>query len=151
MEKDFKKLFREIVEPTHDINVAMFGFGVSKGNRKLLRASLELNNPIKDKLKDKWSLNELTEISLAEDSEVKKDILITKEGTEYPMYQIEVARKFNRPSWGYFYVMGMTVGEYLQEDFTIEELKQVQDEVLKCLSSDERDQLNSLVENFILR
>ncbi|MDH4472199.1 MAG: hypothetical protein QE487_06300 [Fluviicola sp.] len=53
MENDFRTVFKEKVEPTHDIDVAMFGFGVWKGNAKTMRDFLDLKQPVA-RLKSEW-------------------------------------------------------------------------------------------------
>lgn len=132
MEKDFRIVFKENVEPTHDIDVAMFGFGVWKGNAKTMRDFLDLKQPVA-RLKSEWNNDTWLDSFIAKDPDNPEDFLYTLSGVQYPLYQIEKAVKFNRPLCVFFYLTGYSLGEKFQGDLTEEEYKIVFEKTLQAL------------------
>lgn len=132
MVKDFETLFKEKVEPTHDIDVAMFGFGMWKGNSRSMRNFPNLEQPVA-RLKSEWDYDTWIDSTMAKDPDDPEDFLYTLSGVKYPLYQIEKAVKFNRPSWVFFYLTGYALGEKFQGDLSEEEYIIVLKQTLEVL------------------
>ena len=132
MENDFRTVFKEKVESTNDINVAMFGFGIWKGNAKSMRDFLDLKQPV-TRLKSEWDNDTWLDSIMAKDPDDPEDFLYTLSGVQYPLYQIEKSVKFNRPLWVFFYLTGYALGEKFQGDLTEEEYKIVFEKTLQIL------------------
>lgn len=133
MENDFRNTYKRCIETTNDIDIAMFGFGVWKGNTGFFRADLGLSSPIKDRLKKEWDEYTWLDSLSAYDPDDREDFLYTLPGIQFPLYQIEKAVKFQRPSWVFFYLAGHVLGEKSQGDFTEEEYKIVFEKTLQAL------------------
>ena len=147
MEKEFKNTYKRCIEPTNDIDIAMFGFGVWKGNSGFFRADLGLFTPIKY-LKKEWDEYIWLDSLSAYDPDEREDFLYTLPGIQYPLYQIEKAVKFNRPSWVFFYLIGHVLGEKFQGDFTEEEYRIVFEKTLEALPDTSKTKLIEIEKAF---
>jgi hypothetical protein len=101
MDIDFKDKFEKIVTTTSDIHVAMFAFGFWRGSR-LFDKHKGLYNPMSDSLKDQWDSVVFLDVIRASDSAEKEDILYSKEGVSFNLFQLAKAIKFKRPVWFFF-------------------------------------------------
>ncbi len=85
---------------------------------------------------------------MAKDPDDPEDFLYTLSGVQYPLYQLEKAVKFNRPSWVFFYLIGYVLGEKFQADFTEEEYRIVLDKTLEILPDSLKSKLIEIEVSF---
>lgn len=123
MEQDFKNKFQHLIEKTSDILIAMFGFGLWKGNKLFFTTFTNLNNPIKDKLKSCWDERIFLDSILALDPKDEEGTLYSKDGISYNLFQLEKAIKFNRPPWVYFYLIAHLLGEIIENEYSVDDFQ----------------------------
>jgi len=148
MESDFKRKYEETISSSLNILVAMFGFGLSKGYSKLRSIMDQLYNPIKDKLKSQWDHDVFLETIRAEDPSKEEGILYAKEGIQYNLYQLEVAIKFKKPEWIYFYLLGHLLGEVIDNELTIADFKMYLQQLPKSFKVMHGEKIVFLINSF---